>query len=126
MKLTGKLLRVILAAAVIAIQVTSCGYDETWYPSGSVFIEAYREVESGGTKFCNIFYHIENIGNSKISISLLSVKVVTTEGVYYTTLLNDVPILPGMRIFGSLTLTYFSTTEVTSDEEITVVDYSFE
>lgn len=112
---------------ILLVAMISCRDSSEWYPTGLATVSSFSEAtDASGNKYCTVFYCIENTGNSKISLSTISFKVVTDKNEYYVTKINENAILPEGKIWDSFTVTYFDSTEVSTKDNISIEDSFYE
>lgn len=117
-------LPLMLAAALLAL---ACQADPSaWYPEGTATLATWYERSDGSDKACVLEFQIENTGSSRISRSTISVEVKTAARSYHASLVSELAILPGGKVYAKGSVTYADAAEVTSLEGISVVSAFFE
>lgn len=114
-----------LLATLIA-GLASCRDPSDWYPCGMVELAAHYELESLGTKSLYATVKISNTGGSVISRSTFGLRATTDFSPYYTTLVSEVRILPGMAIWTTVVIPYAATAETLSEGGLSVENGFFE
>ena len=97
---------------LIVLGITSCNNVESWYPTGSVSIESYREYIDldTGTKACLVNYKITNTGNSSIDKSTFFISLKTDKGTYVSPEILEVTVQPNKSILNNKVVTYIDAT----------------
>jgi hypothetical protein len=114
----------LLLLAIVVASLGSCGDPSEWYPSGTVELAGYYELESLGTKSLYATVQISNTGGSVISRSTFGLRVTTDFSCYYNTVVSELRILPGMAIWTTLVIPYASPDEFLQEGGL-AVEYGF-
>lgn len=110
--------------AVLIASLGSCRDPSDWYPSGTVEVAGYYELESLDAKSLYATVQISNTGGSVIGRSTFGLKATTDFSCYYNTVVSEIRILPGMRIWTTLEIPYAGVDEFLLEDGL-AVEYGF-
>jgi hypothetical protein len=122
MGLVPGLVLLVLLASVMG----SCRDPSDWYPCGTVGLAGHYELESLGTRSLYATVRISNTGGSVISRSTFGLSATTDSSCYYSTVVSEVRILPGMSIWTTLAIPYAGLDEYLLDDGLAVESWFFE
>jgi len=110
----------LILLSMLAAVLCSCRDPSDWYPCGTVELAGHYEFEADGTKSLYATVLISNTGGSVISRSTFGLSAATDSRCYYSTVVSEVRILPGMAIWTTLTMPYAGLDESLAQDGLAV------